>query len=117
MHDRRINSRRRGPIHVSVKGHTKGVSLKGVRVYDIPWSHAEAPYEVADRYTVVLPDGGVIGMSDNPLSPGGFNQYMGEWTVDGRPGFPYIKQKGKRVPVAALPRDVREAIKQRILQK
>jgi hypothetical protein len=33
-----------------------------------------------DRYTVFTPDGSVYGMSDNPTSPQGFNQYLGEDT-------------------------------------
>jgi len=33
-----------------------------------------------DRYTVFTPDGSVYGMSDNPTSPQGFNQYLGDDT-------------------------------------
>ena len=34
--------------------------------------------ETIDRFTVVCPDGSVFGMSDDPISPQGFNQYSGD---------------------------------------
>ena len=44
--------------------------MKDVRIFDNGG-------ETIDRYTVVINDS-VYGMSDNPLSPQGFNQYCGE---------------------------------------
>jgi len=58
-----------------------------------------------DRYTVVIGEE-VYGMSDNPLSPQGFNQYCctrGE----------LIGHTGREVAIVDLPKDVQTAIGQR----
>jgi len=63
-----------------------------------------------DRFTVVLDDGSVFGMSANPLSPQGFNQYIGE-AIEFN-GFGHC---GKRVDsLRSLPGDVLSAIGNRI---
>lgn len=63
-----------------------------------------------DRYAVIIGDD-VYGMSHNPLSPQGFNQYAG--TVSG--GDVVVgSHLGKRVHFERLPKDVRTAIKDRI---
>ena len=49
------------------------VGAKGVVVFDNEG-------ETYDRYTIFTPDGSVYGMSDNPMSPNGFNQYLGDNT-------------------------------------
>jgi len=59
-----------------------------------------------DRFTVII-NGQVFGMSENPLSPCGFNQYCG-----GLSELPFARQ-GKRVAFKNLPIDVRTAINER----
>jgi len=48
--------------------------MKNVRIFDNQG-------ETFDRYTVLI-DNEIYGMSHNPLSPQGFNQYCGELTSD-----------------------------------
>lgn len=63
-----------------------------------------------DRFTVVLEDGSVYGMSANPLSPQGFNQYIGE-----APEFHGFEHCGREVAsLRSLPGDVLSAIGNRI---
>ena len=50
-----------------------GVSSSRIVVYDNGG-------ESYDRYTIFTPDGSVYGMSQNPTSPQGFNQYLGDNT-------------------------------------
>jgi len=63
--------------------------------------------ETADRYTVIF-GGQVYGMSDNPLSPLGFNQWTGEeyefkeWLGEQE----YLSKK----EILNLPKDVKKAI-------
>jgi len=63
--------------------------------------------ETMDRYTVVI-EGQVYGMSDNPLSPMGFNQWSGEeyefqeWLGEQE----YLSKK----EILNLPKDVKKAI-------
>lgn len=76
-----------------------GKKLKGVIVYDNGG-------ETADRYTVIVPDGSVYGMSSNPSSSQGFNQYSGE-----KSEFPNgLSHTGKKVDVSKLPEGVQKAI-------
>jgi hypothetical protein len=58
-----------------------------------------------DRYTVVIGED-VYGMSDNPLSPQGFNQYCCT-TAE------LVGQNGVEVAMGDLPKDVQTAIGQR----
>jgi len=67
-----------------------------------------------DRYSIVFKDGDLVGMSDNPKSPQGFNQYSGnikEW------GLKDLNHLGKKVSYSdleKLPKDVLDAIEDRI---
>jgi hypothetical protein len=61
-----------------------------------------------DRYTVQIDDE-VYGMSADPLSPQGFNQYVGslkdsDWDIE---------ELGKRISLSKVPAQVRKAIKER----
>ena len=60
-----------------------------------------------DRYTIVIGDA-AFGMSDNPLSPVGFNQFC--CTRED-----LIGPLGREVKIEDLPEDVQKAIKQREL--
>lgn len=60
-----------------------------------------------DRYTVIF-DGVAYGMSVNPLSPNGFNQYIGNRNKLN------ITALGKVVPWYSLPEEVKRAIGRRI---
>lgn len=70
-----------------------------------------------DRYTVVI-NGDVLGMSDNPRSPGGFNQYSGTVAeckavlecLNGHKN----KEIGDEVELLKLPLEVRLAIGERM---
>lgn len=69
-----------------------------------------------DRYTVVIlrrhhniTQYDIYGMSENALSPQGFNQYSN--TVQRRDALPLL---GKRVNVQDLPHEVISAIEQRL---
>jgi len=64
--------------------------------------------KTCDRYTVQI-DNDYFGMSDDPLSPQGFNQYLGEYP-EIIPG-PHL---GKRVKYENLPETVQKAIQLRI---
>ena len=86
--------------------------MKTLRVYDNGG-------KTIDRYTVLIPNininTGVIylemlGLSDNPNHPLGFNQFCGEWKRGS------TKNLGKRIQYFDLPGEVREAIKSRLLQ-
>jgi hypothetical protein len=61
-----------------------------------------------DRYTVII-DEDVIGMSENPQSPQGFNQYVGDASEFGDD----LSHLGEEVPFAALPLEVQRAINDR----
>lgn len=71
----------------------------------------------ADRYTIVI-NGDVFGMSDDPRSPAGFNQYSGVVgelkavleVLDGHKS----KEIGKEVELLKLPLEVRLAIGDRM---
>ena len=65
--------------------------------------------ESMDRYTVVIGDD-VFGMSENPGSPQGFNQWAGNVGKDIRLG----SHLGKVVKVTSLPKPVQKAIKDRM---
>lgn len=59
-----------------------------------------------DRYTIII-DGSVIGMSSDPFSPLGFNQYCGD--------FDYTPdEQDKEVNLFDLPQDVQKAIQDRL---
>ena len=75
--------------------------IKGfkIEVYDEP--------STIDRYIVAIDDY-VFGMSDDPLSPLGFNQFSGmkkELSAWGQ---------GKKILFKKLPKEVQKAIKERI---
>ena len=71
-------------------------------VYDYP--------NYPDRYTVVMRNGEIFTMSENPLSSRGVNKYIGE--ID---DFPCVRN-GKRVPKDTLPIEVRRAIRVRAME-
>lgn len=63
-----------------------------------------------DRYTVILSDGSIIGMSDNPLSPQGFNQYCGDvkdYELENNDAI------GQKVSIKSLSDDLKQAIRER----
>ena len=62
-----------------------------------------------DRYTIIINDDAVYGMSENPLSPSGFNQYCG--TLNEINESSYL---GKLIKYDSLNDDVKKAIKERI---
>jgi len=62
--------------------------------------------KTADRYTVIIGDD-VYGMSDNPDSPQGFNQYSGTVGVDVKIG----KHLGKKL--SSIPDSIKKAVKER----
>ena len=63
-----------------------------------------------DRYTVILSDGSIIGMSKNALSPQGFNQYCGDVKDYQLKNNEAI---GQKVSIKSLSDEVREAIRLR----
>lgn len=63
--------------------------------------------ETFDRYTVII-DGDVYGMSANPNSPQGFNQYSGKLHE-----LPMARSNGERVTIESLPEAVQKAIEDR----
>ena len=62
-----------------------------------------------DRYTIVLEDGSVYGMSSDPLSPQGFNQFAG---TEGEMSWKGNSAMG--TCIARIPDDVIKAIADRI---
>ena len=68
--------------------------------------------ESMDRYTVIIGNQ-VFGMSGNPTSPQGFNQWAGQVGVDVKIG----SHLGKIVKVTSLSKPVQVAIKDRIKQE
>lgn len=84
-------------IHVIYESNVLG----GVKVYDNGG-------ETLDRYSIILPDGSVFTMSENPTSPNGVNQYAGE--ASDLPGA----TDGQQVDAASLPTEVKRAIQQRM---
>lgn len=64
--------------------------------------------ETFDRYTVII-DGNVYGMSHNPLSPQGFNQYRGKLSE-----LPMARGNGDRITIESAPDDVQRAIGRRV---
>ena len=63
-----------------------------------------------DRYTVILSCGSIIGMSENPLSPQGFNQYCGDikdYKLENN------EMIGQKVSIKDLSDDVKQAIRER----
>lgn len=65
--------------------------------------------ETMDRYTVIIGDD-VFGMSENPTSAQGFNQWAGNVGKDIRIG-PHL---GKAVKMPSVPKEVQKAIKDRM---
>lgn len=63
--------------------------------------------ETFDRYTVII-DGDVYGMSANPNSPQGFNQYSGTLAE-----LPMARSNGERITMESLPEEVQKAIEAR----
>lgn len=53
-----------------------------------------------DRYTVII-DGDVYGMSDNPRSPQGFNQFSGTLAE-----LPNARGVGERITLESVPEEV-----------
>ncbi len=76
--------------------------MKSLKIYDNGG-------KTIDRYTVIL-DGAVFTMSDDPLSPQGFNQYWG------RKEELKNKKMGKEVKFSQLNPAIRQAINIRINQ-
>lgn len=69
-------------------------ALKKVQaVYDDP--------DMVDRYTVIMKNGNVFGISKNVKSPFGMNEYLGDVTE-----LPYVRS-GKRVNKQTLPYEVK----------
>ena len=64
-----------------------------------------------DRYTIFIEDA-VFGMSDNPLSPMGFNQFCGD-TSEIKKG----SHLGVKIEYKNLNEDVKKAIQNRIKTK
>lgn len=62
-----------------------------------------------DRYTIII-GRDVYSMSENALSPQGYNQYC--FTLSKKQ---QISNVGKRVPFNALPEAVKKAIKRRLI--
>lgn len=60
-----------------------------------------------DRYTVII-DGDVYGMSANPNSPQGFNQFSGTLAE-----LPLARANGERITLESLPEEVQKAIEER----
>jgi hypothetical protein len=60
-----------------------------------------------DRYTIII-DGDVYGMSENPQSPQGFNQYSGRLAE-----LPMARSNGERITMESLPEAVQKAIEER----
>ena len=82
---------------------TDPVLLKDVVVYDDGG-------KTVDRYTIIIPDKSVYGMSSDPFSPQGFNQYVGELSE-----FPDgLSHTGKKVEASSLPENIQKAILQRM---
>ena len=84
--------------------------MKTLRVYDNGG-------KTIDRYTVLIPNininTGVIylemlGLSDNPNHPLGFNQFCGEWMGGS------TRNLGKKIDWKNLPDEVRKAIQSRL---
>ena len=66
--------------------------------------------KTVDRYTVILRSGSVFGMSSDPFSPQGFNQYVGEIE-----DFPKgLKHTGRKLKQEEIPKIIKLAIKDRI---
>jgi len=80
--------------------------LRGVKVYDNGGRSM-------DRYTVVLPNGDVYGMSEHPNHPQGFNQYSGTIGMDEGYSIFNIELNNKRTDKSKLSAEVKQAIKER----
>ena len=65
-----------------------------------------------DRYTVILGNQ-VFGMSENPTSAQGFNQWAGQAGTDVKVGA----HLGKVVKITSVPKEVQKAIKERMKQE
>jgi len=64
-----------------------------------------------DRYSIIFKDGDLVGMSHNPKSPQGFNQYSGnikEW------GLKDLSHLGKETNIKDLSPEIQNAIEKRI---
>lgn len=59
-----------------------------------------------DRYTIIFESGSVYGMSQNALSPQGFNQYIGEKSY-------CLGDLGRKISFDSLGGEVKEAILKR----
>jgi len=66
--------------------------------------------KTVDRYTVVFA-GAVFGMSSDPFSPQGFNQYCGDITE-----FPQgLEHTGRRLSIDEIPEQIKKAISSRVI--
>ncbi len=65
--------------------------------------------ETMDRYTIVAEDGGVYGMSSDPNSPQGFNQFVG---TEGEMSWKDNSAMGPEI--ARIPDNIIKAIAQRL---
>ena len=66
--------------------------------------------ETFDRYTVIIDNKDVFGMSENPGSAQGFNQWAGNVGKDIRIG----SHLGKTIKITSVPKEVQKAIKDRM---
>ncbi|MCK4545418.1 hypothetical protein KAU43_07755 [candidate division WOR-3 bacterium] len=65
----------------------------------------------ADRYSVIFKNGDLVGMSDKPFHPQGFNQFSGNvdnWDLT------TLDHLGKRLVFSDIPDDIKDAIEQRL---
>lgn len=82
-----------------VKDKAIATALKEVQVYDNGG-------KTWDRYTIVIGED-VCSMSENAMSPGGFNQWWGE-------AKEFDSFEGRRIPVSQLSNEIVQAIVRRI---
>ena len=94
-------------LHVACYEKAKAEEGPSIKVYDT------GP-KFIDRYTVFI-GGHVFGMSSNACSPNGFNQYIGAGNDTEFKGTKHFL--GKQVQLKGLPREVLDAITQRVNDK
>ena len=98
-----MSEKRSCPIGHIKKNNKCIPTLRDVTVYDDGG-------KTVDRYTVVIQDGSVFGIGNDPFSPQGYNQYVGEISE-----FPKgLSHTGKKLKTNQIPEKVKLAILQRI---
>lgn len=85
------------------KEYGKAVTLRGTKIY----AHLEGDFT---RYYVVYQDGTMWKLSDNPLSPMGLREYVGNIEDI---GMPY----GRKISLSDVPWEVKRAIKKIALRE